>query len=88
MHAFARFTSSGWNRTAVILNVRFAKTDRNMLLRLVPSNGRWRRFEMSIMNVETATALIAKVEAVEKAGIPMTEENTQKLGYVETEGGI
>jgi hypothetical protein len=37
-----------------------------MLLRLVPSNGRWRRFEMSIMNVETATALIAKVEAAEK----------------------
>ena len=43
---------------------------------------------MSIMNVETATALIAKVDAAEKAGIPMTEKNTQKLGYVETEGGI
>lgn len=38
--------------------------------------------------VKRAKKMIAKVEAAEKAGVPKTEANMRKLGYVRTEGGV
>jgi hypothetical protein len=40
------------------------------------------------MAVEDARALIARADAAEGVGVPMTEENMRALGYVKTEGGV
>ena len=40
------------------------------------------------MTVETAKAMIARVDAAEAAGVEMTDENMRALGYVEDEGGV
>lgn len=40
------------------------------------------------MTVETAKAMIARVDAAEAAGVEMTDENMRDLGYVEDEGGV
>jgi len=39
------------------------------------------------MNYLEAVALIARADDAEKRGVPMTEENMKKLGYVRDEGG-
>lgn len=39
------------------------------------------------MTVETARAMIAKVDAAEAKGVEMSDENMRALGFVETAGG-
>ena len=39
------------------------------------------------MNLEEAKAMIARVDAAEKAGVEFTDEKMKELGFVETEGG-
>jgi hypothetical protein len=38
--------------------------------------------------VIAAKKLIARADAAEKAGVPMTPANMKKLGYIRTEGGV
>ena len=39
------------------------------------------------MNLEEAKAMIARVDAAEKAGVEFTVEKMKELGFVEAEGG-
>jgi hypothetical protein len=41
-----------------------------------------------VSSVEEARELIARVEAAEKAGVEMNEENMRNLGYMETPGKV
>lgn len=49
--------------------------------------GRRMAKQQAKMTKRAALEMIARDEAAEKAGVPMTEENLKKLGYVPAKGG-